>query len=227
MLKKVFRALSQRINIIFLLTAGTLSWSLTMIKSGLTYPFGVGFWGANGHDGIWHIALARSLARGDMDMPIYSGEDIKNYHLGFDVFLGSLADLTKLPVSTLYFQVLPPVLAIMIGLAVYGFVKILKGKKEAFWSVFFLYFGGGFGWVVALLREGNIGGESMFWSQQSISTLINPPFALPLFLMFAGLVALAKLNYPNAVDIKFPKFFNNTYVTYFACILLFGVLVQV
>ena len=39
----------------------------------------------------------------------------------------------------------------------------------------------------------------MFWAQQSASTLLNPPFALSLAIMFAGLTCLVKKKYMLAV----------------------------
>ena len=56
-----------------LIIIGTISWSWTMVKSGWIYSYGMGFWGANGHDGIWHIALIESLARGSLQMPVFAG----------------------------------------------------------------------------------------------------------------------------------------------------------
>ena len=91
------------------------------------------------------------------------------------------------------FQIIPPILALVIGLSVYWFtLSWTKSSRRAWWSVFFVYFGGSWGWLVNLIRGGNIDGESMFWSQQSISTLINPPFALSLLVIFAGLYYLNK-----------------------------------
>ena len=34
----------------------------------------------------------------------------------------------------------------------------------------------------------------MFWSQQSISTLVNPPFALSLIFILSALISLQKKN---------------------------------
>ena len=170
---------------------GSIIWSLTMVKSGIEYDYGMGFWGPNGHDGVWHIALAESLSRGSYEMPTFAGEELKNYHIGFDLFLSMVHKLTGISVHNLYFQVFPPVFALSAGIFVYKFVHLWKkSKSAAFWSTFFLYFGGSFGWVVTLSRSGEIGGESMFWAQQSISTLINPPFAFSIVMIFAGLYSL-------------------------------------
>lgn len=167
-----------------LITIGTIIWSLTMVKSGLVYDYGMGFWGANGHDGVWHISLITSLAQGSFQMPIFASEAIKNYHLGFDLLVAAIHVVTRIPAITLYFQILPPLLAFGVGYSAYLLVwDWTKSQPAALWAVFFTYFGGSWGWLFG-------GGESMFWSQQAISTLINPPFALSLILILMGLIYL-------------------------------------
>jgi hypothetical protein len=178
---------------LFLIFTGSLIWSLTMVKSGLIYSYGAGFWGPNGHDGIWHLSLAGSLSRGSFQMPVFAGEIIKNYHFGFDLLLALIHRLTFIPVSFLYFQIIPPLLAVGTGICVYRFVFAWLGdENSALWSVFFTYFGGSLGWLVSLVKNGQTGGESMFWAQQSISTLLNPPFALSLIIIFVILYRLTQ-----------------------------------
>ncbi|MEK7497526.1 MAG: hypothetical protein AAB656_01260 [Patescibacteria group bacterium] len=191
MLKGVLKQFFQKSSIFFwiLLIVGSVSWSLTMVKSGMLYPSGMGFWGPNGHDGIWHIALSESLARGSFDMPTFSGARLQNYHIGFDLLLAGINRLTNIPISTLYFQILPPLLAIAIGTLTYLFVKKLSSStSSALWAMFFVYFGGSLGFIFNK-------GESAFWSQQAISTLINPPFALSLVLILCGLLLLLNKKY--------------------------------
>jgi hypothetical protein len=188
--------LKQAIPLFGLIVFGSLTWVLTMVKSGLCWggncANGIGFWGPHGHDGVWHIALARSLARGSWEMPVFAGEPLANYHFGFNLLLAMIHKLTTIPVSFLYFQILPPVIAIAIGYFTYKFVKAWKGRSAALWSLFFVYFSGSFGWVVNIARGQPPAGESMFWSQQAISTLVNPPFALSLVLLVWGLYLLEK-----------------------------------
>lgn len=173
-------------KLIFLLAIGVSVWSLTMVKSGVLYSYGMGFWGPNGHDGIWHIALAQSLSRGSLEMPTFAGENLQNYHLGFDLLLALVHRLSGVPVVNLYFQIFPPILALLIGVLTYIFVfNWKKSKYQALWAVFFVYFGGSWGWLTG-------SGESAFWSQQAISTLINPPFALSLIFLLLGLIFLSK-----------------------------------
>lgn len=194
---------------LFLVIIGSLSWSLTMIKSGLNYGYGLGFWGANGYDGVWHIALINNLARFSFENPVLSGEIIKNYHIGFDLLIAVLHKITTIPVSVIYFQIFPPIASVLIGWLTYVFVKTwTKNIKSAILATFFVYFGGSAGWIIGM-------GESTFWSHQSMSTLINPPFALSLILILAGLIFLQKyINKPS-----------NLY--FVLTVLCFGPLIQV
>ncbi|MEK7168639.1 MAG: hypothetical protein AAB778_01375 [Patescibacteria group bacterium] len=194
---------------ILIILLGSLIWSLTMIRSGLNYSYGVGFWGANGHDGVWHLALSESLSAGSFENPIFAGEALKNYHFGFDLMLALINQVTKIPINYLYFQILPPIFALLIGYLVFSFVLNWRGSRtEAIWATAFVYFSGGFGFLITFLRDRVFTGESMFWSQQAASTLINPPFAMSLIFILLGLIPLQKKNL-------------------FLSILFFGLLIQI
>jgi len=203
-------------GILLLIFLGSLSWSLTMIKSGWIYRYGMGFWGPNGHDGLWHIALINQLRKFSLNHPTFAGAQITNYHFGFDFLAAIINLLTGVPVVNLYFQVIPPVLAVLTGLLTYKFViKWTKSERSAWWSVFFVYFGGSWGWLVSFIRNKTWGGESMFWANQAVSSLINPPYALSLVIILAGLIKLLDyLKEPTGKNLFFTS-------------LLFGILVQV
>lgn len=194
MLSGVSKLFSQKAKTCFLIIIGSFVWSLTMIKSGLIYSFGMGFWGANGHDAIWHIALAESLGKGTFTMPMFAGHPLQNYHIGFDLLLALSNKITFIPVVNVYFQILSPLFALLIGYLSYLFVvSWTKSEKAANWSLFFIYFGGSLGFLIGK-------GESAFWSQQAISTLINPPFALSLIFILLGLIFLQKQKFiPAAI----------------------------
>lgn len=192
-----------------LIILGTISWSWTMVKSGWLYSFGMGFWGANGHDGIWHIALIESLARGSFNMPVFAGAALQNYHIGFDLILAGIHRLTGVPVVNLYFQIVPPLIAAAIGFLVYRFIEDWQhSKSAALWSTLFVYFGGGFAYLLGK-------GESAFWSTQAISTLINPPFAFSLTFLLLGLLFLLKLE---------KKFSTRNLIL---SIIFFGILIEI
>ncbi len=178
-----------------LILSGAISWLIPMVKSGMPIAGGIGYWGPNGHDGIWHIALIESLSRGSFDMPTFAGVQLQNYHIGFDLFVAVLHIITRIPVSLLYFQVIPICLAFGIGMLVWHVVYEWKNSKQAaWWSTFFVYFGGSFGWIVTLARGQGVSGESMFWSQQGVSTLINPPFAFSLIFLLSGIFCLLRMQ---------------------------------
>jgi hypothetical protein len=209
MLKKALKQFLLEGKAVVLILLGTVAWSWTMVKSGWNFSYGLGFWGANGHDGVWHVALAESLSKGSLGMPVFAGHTLQNYHIGFDLILAVLHKITLLPIVNLYFQILPPILALAIGLLVYRFVwNWQHSKAAAWWSTFFVYFGGGFGYLIGR-------GESAFWSQQAISTLINPPFALSLVIILLGLTYLVK----KKDNLKFWDILSIS--------LLFGILIEI
>jgi len=105
----------RKVTLAIILTS-SLILSFTMIKSGLKYDFGLGFWGPNGHDGIWHLSLINQLTQSiPPKNPVFSGTILSQYHWGFDLLVAIISKLTFLSPSILYFQILPPIFAVLIG----------------------------------------------------------------------------------------------------------------
>ena len=184
-----------------LIVFSSIIFSLTMFRSGLKYQFGLGFWGPNGHDAIWHLSLINQLKQQiPPQNPIYSGELLSNYHWGFDYLVALISNLTKLDTSLLYFQILPIIFALLLGFLSFKLAFLIT--KNNITSLFFVllnYFAGSFGWIYTLLKNQQIGGESLFWSMQSASTLLNPPFALSLILILSGLILWYKYYSSNSI----------------------------
>jgi len=178
----------QSIILFFVIIFGSTSWLLTTVKNGLIFPFGMGYWGPNGHDGIWHLALISELQRNfPPQNPVFAGIKLNNYHYFFDLLLARSGSLLAIDNQDLLFRFFPLFIAILAGVILFKVVeKMFKTFEISIFSVFFLYFGGSFGWLVSWFRERNLGGESMFWAQQAISTLLNPPFAISIVLLLAG-----------------------------------------
>ena len=178
------------------LILGIFSQGMVMIRSGLVYDFGMGFWGPNGHDGIWHLALANQTLRGfPPPQPTFAGYFLTNYHYFYDLFLALINKITLIPIPFLYFQIFPLLLAFSLGYL--SFLVGWRWRKDfwiGFWLAFFNFFAGSFGYLVTLWRQGQLGGESFFWSMQSISTQLNPPFALSLVLILVGLYLLLRIK---------------------------------
>jgi hypothetical protein len=169
---------------------GTAIISLTMIRSGSQYPYGIGFWGPNGHDGIWHLSLINQLQHSiPPKNPVYGGSLLSNYHWGFDLFAAVIAKVFFISNIFVYFKLMPILFGLSIGILSYLIAKrITKDNITAIFFVFLNYFAGSLGWVVTLVREGKIGGESLFWSMQSASVLLNPPYALSLIILLLGIL---------------------------------------
>lgn len=181
---------------------GSLSWLITVIKSGLNYDFGLGFWGPNGHDGIWHLALISELQRNfPPQNPVFGGTPLFNYHYFFDLLLAKSGWLFQLNNEDLLFRFFPLLITTFSGLIIYQVTeKLFHNFKASVIAVFLLYFGGSFGWLVNFVKDRTLGGESMFWAQQSVSTLLNPPFAISVVLFLTGFYLYQE--YQNKFNLK-------------------------
>jgi hypothetical protein len=193
---KITISIKEKILIFLLILLGTFFQSMTMVRSGLKYDFGLGFWGPNGHDGIWHIALSnQTMNNFPPDNPVFSGEKLTNYHFFYDLLLSFSSKITGLEINYFYFQIFPIAFSLLIGgLSFFVGYCWKKNYWTGFWLVFLNYFAGSFGYLITLFREGKIGGESMFWSMQSASTQINPPYSLSLIFILLGLLMLLKIE---------------------------------
>ncbi len=169
-------------------------WSFPLLLSGLPTKFGLGFWGPNGHDAIWHLALSRSILNGwPINHPTLSGQLLTNYHFGFDLILATLSKLTHIPLTFLYFQILPLIMALAILLLSYKlYIRLFASQKGALFSLFFIVNAGSLGFIITIIKKQPLGGESAFWANQAISTLLNPPFATSLILILISLLLLTK-----------------------------------
>lgn len=186
-------------KILFLIIIGTLLISSTMVRSGLLNSSGISFWGPNGHDAIWHLGVMSEISKKIPPAnPVFSGSALQNYHWGFDFFAVLVSKITFLSILDVYFRFLPIIFGLLIGILSYFLsVENSKNKNVAFWFIFLNYFAGSFGWIITLIRSSQIGGESLFWSMQSASVLINPPFAMSLVLLLFGIFLWIKKRQKN------------------------------
>jgi len=184
--------INKSLNII-LITLFCLIFLLATALSGLKYSFGYGFWNAHGHDAIWHLAVGnQTLKSFPPNNPIFSGYKLTGYHWGYDLILQFVHLITKISTINLYFQILPIIITVF--LAVFS-LKLKKTRLSGLLFVFLNFFAGSFGYLVTLFKQGKIGGESIFWSMQSISTLINPPYALSLIIILSAIYFWQKNQY--------------------------------
>lgn len=147
------------------------------------------FWSANGHDGAWHIALMDEIRRGwPFQNPSFAGEKLVNYHFFGDILPAMIG--SYLPVSdvSLYFRIFPFIGSLFLGVSAYFSTKKLsKNVNAPIWATIFTYFAGSFGYIITLIKNKTIGGESIFWATQPQSAAGNPPQIASDFLILASL----------------------------------------
>lgn len=184
-----FKVSKQLVSLAALIVVGSTFWLMTVIRSGLSYDYGLGFWGPNGHDAIWHLSLISQLKNSvPPQNPVFAGTMLTNYHYFFDLLLAKSSFLLNIDQLDLLFRFFPLLISILTGVLVYKTVQVIsRDYTSSILAVFFVYFGGSFGWILSFIKDGSLGGESLFWAQQSISTLLNPPFAISLVFLFSGL----------------------------------------
>ncbi|KKT30717.1 MAG: hypothetical protein UW41_C0003G0010 [Candidatus Collierbacteria bacterium GW2011_GWC2_44_18] len=177
--------------------------SLTVFRSGLLYPFGMGFWGPNGHDALFHLSLIEKFSSNSFSFshPQIAGEKIANYHFLFDFISGLVVKLSGLSTLDFYFRVFP----ILAGIAIVLLLdKLLKtwhySRSERLLSILLVFLAGSFGFIPKILMGQDLfTGESAFWSNQSVSIFLNPPYALSIILLLLFLVVIARRS-PEATD---------------------------
>lgn len=191
----LFKDKKIRSNLLFGLLFGIATLT-TVVRSGFVYVYGLGLWGPNGHDAIFHLSLAEHFKRFlfSLGHPQLSGELLKNYHFGFDWLTALVSKLTGISLLDLYFRLIPLLIILLI---VIFLIKLLNywrfSKFEVTLSLALVFLSGSAGFIPSLLlRRGLFSGESIFWANQSVSILLNPPFALSILFLLIFFVFLEK-----------------------------------
>lgn len=166
----------------FLIILGILIQGFTIFSSGYLYNNGLNFWSSEGHDGLWHVSVMEAIKKSiPPQNPVFSHELLYNYHYLVDVLMGEFGRIFPFFSSLdLYFRFFPILFSFLIGMSVFAFVsRWQNSKKIGCWAIFFTYFVGSFGFIVALARGGNIfSGETLFWAAQENTLVDNPPHAI-------------------------------------------------
>lgn len=186
LLKKIKQKIFSKFSLILLI--GCIGMVSVNGASGLNYPGGLLFWSAHGHDGIWHIALVEQMKMENFPFtnPEYAGHKLQNYHFFIDLAMSEISRIFYFSPFDLYFRMLPVLLSGLLGLLCFSFVRRWSGNYiSGLWSMVFVYFLGNFGFVVTLLRNGNLNGESVFWMPQLFSVQGNLPQAGAVIIMAA------------------------------------------
>lgn len=216
---------------LLVIVAGVILQIVPVFKSGLVFGYGMGFWGPNTHDGVWHVALINQLIeRLPVENPIFADTILKNYHFFYDLLVASTAYITNIDVLDLVFRFYPIVFSLLLGVGTYYLaVNLFKSKLAAIFSLYFVYFAGSFGWIIEYLKYKRLGGESAFWANQSVSFNLNPPFAVSLLIViaFIHLLISNRLKGLNSIFIAVLLLGSLVGFKAYGAVLLFGALLLI
>jgi len=179
--------------LVVLVCLGIIIQGFINFPSGWQYQNGIQFWSSQGHDGLWHVSFMEEIKNNfPPNNPLFAGHGLTNYHFTSDIFMGEFFRIAPLfSALDLYFRFYPIVLSILIGIGVFLFASSHWNEKAALWSVFFAYFCGSFGYIVALINHQFIfSGETTFWASQGNTILGNPPHTFGIIFLTSILLLL-------------------------------------
>lgn len=171
----------------------------TTILSGHNFCFenkcGDFYWGAHEHDGIWHMALAKTaFDTWPPRMPSFAGSMLTGYNWLMDYPLAVLDNL-GIPVKESYFVIMPILWYLAL---VVSFKKFADNYDKSGWFypifLFFGFFGSSLSFLLTLWHRDSLVGGSSILSMQPPAMLTNIQFALtvPIFALAMNLLISKK-----------------------------------
>lgn len=191
-----FAFIKEKINsnkfLLLILFLGIIFQVAVNAPSGMEYKDGIYFYSSHGHDGIWHLSLMERLKKDEFPFknPEFLSKPLQNYHFFSDLLMSEVSRLYKFSNLDIYFRFMPVVFSLLLGLSSFLLVRKWIGSKVAgFWSIFFVYFAGSFGYFLTIPQNHNLSGETIFWVSQTHSVLGNPPHASAFIIFIAFLIS--------------------------------------
>ncbi|MGB4965831.1 MAG: hypothetical protein WBO77_01845 [Microgenomates group bacterium] len=181
--------------LLLLIIVAFVSYMLTIMPSGSEYCFGnscgLFFWGAHGHDAIWHLAIvAASFTDLPFVAPTFPGAQLSGYNFFLDIVIFVFSKL-GIPALITYFKVLP-----LVWFTLFTALIIKLGRKLHDSSLFvglllfFMYFSGSFSYFITLLKDKTIEGSGALLAMQSLLTLTNVQFGFSLCVLLYILIKI-------------------------------------
>lgn len=151
----------------------------TLMGSWLPFSDGIHIQDGQQQDSLWHIALTRQLLISIPPVHPSSFELIvSNYHYFYNILIAVFAQAFGLKISTLYYQVFPLIVCLLLGSTVGVAAGYPKDKTAGFWAVFLTFFGGSFAYLIPFFLPGQSWHDSSFWVSQTFSMMVNPQLLL-------------------------------------------------
>ncbi|MFA6533388.1 MAG: hypothetical protein WCT22_05360, partial [Patescibacteria group bacterium] len=194
--------IKKNLKLLFIVLVGFIFLMITILPSGSHFCYqsqcGMFIWGANGHDGIWHLSLiSTAFKQFPFIIPVYKDGLLAgyNYLMDFSLYLFTFLGFSP---QFLFFKFIPIVwfMGFCYFLILLG-RKIINNTSFIFWLLFFSFFGSSFTFLLPLYHNGSIWGGSSLVSMQSGQVLTNIQFALSLviLLIIFYILKTKKINY--------------------------------
>lgn len=179
----------KNLGVILLILIGSISQTLTVFFSGFKYFEGVKLFGNSSVDGVMHLAYIQSIVNDfPPKEPGMAGEIIKNYHYWSDMVMADLAKVWGVPIVHLFFQFMPILLSVVIGVTAYVLIREWGGSKRfAFWFVFLIYFASDAAYLILMILQKPLG----FYTpaiDSGVLQFLNMPHVFGKLIFLAGLL---------------------------------------
>lgn len=148
------------------------------------------FWGAHGHDAMWHFSIANiSFKTIPISAPTFAGQNLYGYNWGYDFIVFILKNLGLNPLF-IYFKMIPIMwfmtfTVLLIKLS----KKIINTRLFTAIFLFITYFGTSCAYVITLIKNRTMVGSAELINEIPMHTMSNPPYAISI-LLFLTLVIL-------------------------------------
>ncbi|OGK26723.1 hypothetical protein A3D76_02390 [Candidatus Roizmanbacteria bacterium RIFCSPHIGHO2_02_FULL_37_9b] len=185
--------------LLFIVLPAFFLYMLVIFPSGTFFCFkdacGINFWGVQGHDAIWHLAIANvSFQKFPFIAPTFAGENLYGYNYLLDFFIFLLSKI-GIPAIFSYFKLFPVVWFILFtGLLIIFARKIKDSKLFIFLFLLLSYFAGSFSFILTWIHDKTINGSSTLLPQPIMHMMSNLPYAFSLLPFLTILILMKEKN---------------------------------
>lgn len=193
-LYKTIKTHGKRANkvLLTLVAAGVLFQLLSVAPSGIRDKVGVRFYQVNATDGVYYLALDKSLINNfPPQEPGFSGNRLINYHYFSNLVIADFSRMFGLSIIELQFQTMPLVLSVALGFLAYEVgLAFTVSKVGGLVSSFLIYFGSDLGYLISLILLHKLSVTNLQAIDRSTLLFVNPPRAFAFVVLLAGILLL-------------------------------------
>ena len=172
--------------------SGTVAMAFTTWNSGIYKNGELLFYGVNGGDSIYHLALIGSLISSFPPFhPGLAGVPLRGYHIFYDFLIANFALFYRFSSLDLFFRYFPLLIALLLGISSLSLAKFLKwGKITALLFIFFMYFVQSFDFFASYLYKFFNYYYNSAGITQSLANALDPSVVVSVSFIFVGFILL-------------------------------------